>query len=91
MATTLELLLIDTVHLIQALGEDDFEEARFRCESIIRCARGEQMSTVGNAAMHLEAFLQPSALRLQVGRDEALQELVAQVEREAAPLRNATP
>jgi hypothetical protein len=91
MATTLEILLIDTVHLIQALGEDDFDEARFRCEAIVRRAWADQMSKVGNAAMNLEAFLRPSAIRLQAGRDEALAELIAQVENTASPLRGSLP
>ena len=79
--------MLDTITLIQALSEDDFDEARFRCERIVQVAWGDGMPKVGNAAMDVEVSLRAANLGQHVARDEAMAELVRQIETTVAPLR----
>jgi hypothetical protein len=49
----LALITVDAVAMVRALQHFDFDEARFRCESITNRAWSHNLSRVGNPAMEL--------------------------------------
>jgi hypothetical protein len=75
-----ELLLIDTVAVIEAVRTRDFEEARFRCGQIEDRAWSENVSKVGNAAMNLEVALRHAETARTVQWGKALEELTSAVD-----------
>lgn len=89
MATPLEKLLLDTVYLIEAIVEEDFDEARFRCNSIVTLSRAEQMVKISETAEELLVCLHATNLAGYRQHDEVLPKLIALVEVESAPLRQA--
>ena len=57
MAIQLELLLIESVHLVHSVDEGDFTEAQFRAHKIGDLAWADNNSSIGNAALNLEVAL----------------------------------
>lgn len=82
-----ELLLIDTVAVIEAVRCRDFEEARFRCRQVEDRAWSENVSTVGNAAINLEVALRHAETSRTVRWGNSLEALTTAVDAYLQPER----
>jgi hypothetical protein len=83
-----ELLLIDTVAVVQAVRCRDFAEARFRCKQVEDRAWAENVSTIGNAALTLEVALRHAETAQTVRWGQSLQDLTTAVEAYLQPERD---
>ena len=88
MAIQLELLLIEAVNLVRAVGERDFDEARFRCSQVGDIAWGDNNATLGNAALNLEAALVGAANDPTAVHEDLLAYLLAELDVVLKPLRD---
>lgn len=83
-----DLLLIDTVGVIEAVQNRDFEEARFRCHQVADRAWAENISTVGNAAIDLEVSLRHAEWAPTVRWAQSLEVLTRAVDAYLHPKRD---
>lgn len=81
------LLLLDTVAVIEAVRNRDFEEARFRCRQVVNRAWSENESTVGNTAINLEVALRHAETAPTVQWGQSLEELTLAVDTFLQPQR----
>jgi len=88
MAMQLELLLIESVHLVQAVGNGDLTEAQFRARQVGDLAWADGNSTVGNAATNLEAALRDADKVPPGVHEDLLAYLLAELDVVLMPLRD---
>ena len=82
-----QLLLIDTVAVIEAVRSRDFAEARFRCRQVEVRAWSENVSTIGNAAINLEVALRHAETSPTVRWGKSLEALTTAVDAYLQPER----
>jgi len=82
-----QLLLIDTVALIEAVRCRDFAEARFRCRQVGDRAWLENEATLGNAAIDLEVALRHAETSPTVRWGKSLEALTTAVDAYLQPER----
>jgi len=82
------LLLLDTVAVIEAVRNRDFEEARFRCRQVADRAWTENVSIVGNVAMDLEVTLRHAETAPTVRWAQSLEDLSTAVDAYLQPARD---
>lgn len=83
-----ELLLMDTVAVLEAVRCRDFTEARFRCRQVQDRAWAENVSTVGNAAINLEVALRHAETAPTARWGQALETLTNAVDTYLQPERD---
>lgn len=74
------LLLLDTVAVVEAVRNRDFEEARFRCRQVGNRAWIENEAKVGNAAINLEVALRRAETSRTVRWRQSLEALAHAVD-----------
>lgn len=89
MAIQLELLLIESVHLVRSVDEGDFTEAQFRARQVGDIAWGNGNSAIGNAAMNLEVALRDAKAVPDGAHEESLTYLLAELDSVLKPLRES--
>jgi hypothetical protein len=82
------LLLLDTVAIVEAVGNRDFEEARFRCRQVGNRAWSENEAKVGNAAINLEVALRHAETSPTVKWGRSLEDLTSAVDAFLQPQRD---
>ncbi|WP_250628383.1 hypothetical protein [Pinirhizobacter soli] len=88
MAIRLELLLIESVNLVRAVGEGDLSEAQFRASQVGDLAWADGNSAVGNAATNLEAALRDADTLPSEAYEDLLAYLLAELDVVLKPLRH---
>ena len=82
------LLLLDTVAVIDAVRNRDFDEARFRCRQVGNRAWSENEAKVGNAAINLEVALRHAETSPTVKWGTSLEDLTSAVDAFLQPERD---
>ena len=82
------LLLLDTVAVIEAVRNRDFDEARFRCRQVGDRAWFENEAKVGNAAINLEVALRRAETSPTVKWRHSLEDLTSAVDAFLQPERD---
>ena len=82
------LLLLDTVAVVEAVRNRDFEEARFRCRQVGNRAWIENEAKVGNAAINLEVALRQAERAPTVKWGQSLEDLTSAVDAFLQPERD---
>ena len=82
------LLLLDTVAIVEAVRNRDFDEARFRCRQVGNRAWAENVSSVGNAASNLEAALRHAETAPTVRWGQSREDLTLAVDALLQPERD---
>lgn len=88
MAIQLELLLIESVHLVTSVANGDLEEAQFRARQVGDIAWADNNSSLGNAAMALEVALRAGGSAPPGVQDDLLTYLLAELDVVLKPLRD---
>jgi hypothetical protein len=85
----LELLLIESAHLVRSVDEGDLDEAGFRARRVGDLAWADGYSAVGNAANNLEVALRDAKAVPKGAHGDLLACLLAELDVVLKPLRDA--
>ena len=88
MAIQLELLLVESVHLVRSVTEGDFDEAQFRARQVGEIAWADNNSPLGNAALNLEVALLDAGTAPPGVHEDLLAYLLAELDVVLKPLRD---
>ena len=88
MAIQLELLSVESVHLVRSVNEGDFTEAQFRARQVGDIAWADNNSSIGNAALNLEVALRDADKAPAAVHEDLLTFLMAELDGVLKPLRD---